>query len=121
MDVSGRLSTVDLAALCLQLEGCVCAACGHGHHDLCDGTYTLFSGDLTSCECVCQQSRPQASGCDVCGVGADDECSPDCEAEPLEPDSTSLESPLLVDVLAGLAEYLFNQPESLFAKPNQIQ
>lgn len=66
----------DLTALCLALDPCVCTTCGHGHHEICTGRYVLFSGTEVMCRCLCRHLTDR--DCPGCGVGPEDECSPDC-------------------------------------------
>lgn len=74
-----RGAEYDLTAVCLLFDPCICDRCGHGEHEACTGRHTLFSEDEVACRCMCR-IQSEKSGCDVCGVGADDECSPDCSA-----------------------------------------
>jgi len=104
------VTTADLTAICLELDPCVCGTCGHGNHDDCTGLYTLFSGQVVACQCLCHHQATTMTGCDTCGVGPDDECETGCTATPPEPATPATPAnltlmavftPEILDVIAG--------------------
>lgn len=115
----------DVTAICLDLDPCVCGDCGHGHHEACSGLYTLFSGHVVACRCLCHHATTSLSGCDTCGVGPDDECETGCIATAPQPAPPTVTSPLPLmavftpDVLEVIVMGLLNQGGSSSATPTR--